>query len=125
MADKGQKTGQCMSPLAFLLYGLVRFYQLVISPMLGPRCRYQPTCSSYAVEALRLHGGLKGGWLAIKRIARCHPWGGFGYDPVPQSMRPGEMPADGAHDHGSGCGCDKNLEAGTDRSDDQGMTSHG
>lgn len=70
---------------AAILLGLVRFYQLVISPLLGPRCRFQPTCSHYAIEAIQRHGGLKGGWLAAKRIARCHPWGGFGYDPVPQS----------------------------------------
>ncbi len=72
------------SLLAWCLVGFVRFYQVVISPLLGPRCRFQPTCSSYALEAIRLHGGVKGGWLAAKRIAKCHPWGGFGYDPVPK-----------------------------------------
>ncbi len=72
------------SPLAVLLMGIVRVYQLVLSPLLGPRCRFQPTCSSYALEAITRHGGIKGGWLATKRIAKCHPWGGFGYDPVPQ-----------------------------------------
>lgn len=61
----------------------IRFYQLCISPMLPQSCRYQPTCSSYAIEAITKHGPLKGGWLALKRIARCHPWGGSGYDPVP------------------------------------------
>ncbi|WP_262694170.1 membrane protein insertion efficiency factor YidD [Kordiimonas aquimaris] len=70
--------------LAVLLSAFVRFYQLVISPLLGPRCRFQPTCSHYTLEAISLHGGLKGGWLAAKRIAKCHPWGGFGYDPVPK-----------------------------------------
>ncbi len=69
--------------LAMPLIGLVRFYRLVISPWLGTNCRYQPTCSSYAIEALQLHGVLKGSWLAAKRIGRCHPWGGSGYDPVP------------------------------------------
>ena len=64
----------------FLL--LIRFYQLVISPMLGPKCRYTPTCSAYTVEALKKHGLLKGGWMGLKRLARCHPWGGSGYDPV-------------------------------------------
>lgn len=63
--------------------GLVRFYQLAISPYFPPRCRYQPTCSAYSIEALQKHGALKGGWLALKRIGRCHPWGGTGYDPVP------------------------------------------
>ena len=66
-----------------LLLLLVRFYQYAISPMLPPRCRYTPTCSQYAVEALQKHGALQGGWLAAKRIGRCHPWGGSGHDPVP------------------------------------------
>ncbi|MBX9891224.1 MAG: membrane protein insertion efficiency factor YidD [Chitinophagaceae bacterium] len=65
----------------FLL--LIRFYQYVISPMIGPKCRYTPTCSAYAHEAINKHGPLKGLWLAIKRISKCHPWGGHGYDPVP------------------------------------------
>lgn len=72
------------SIFALILRLLVRFYQLFISPILGPRCRFQPTCSHYALEAIALHGGLRGGWLAMKRIAKCHPWGGFGYDPVPK-----------------------------------------
>jgi putative membrane protein insertion efficiency factor len=62
---------------------LIRFYQYVISPILGPKCRYTPTCSHYALEALQKHGPVKGLWLAIKRISSCHPWGGHGYDPVP------------------------------------------
>ncbi|WP_262248979.1 membrane protein insertion efficiency factor YidD [Parapedobacter soli] len=62
---------------------LIRAYQLLLSPMLGASCRYTPTCSQYAVEAIRKHGPFKGGWLAVKRIARCHPWGGHGHDPVP------------------------------------------
>lgn len=61
----------------------VKFYQMCISPMLPPACRYTPTCSQYAVEALTVHGPIRGSWLAIKRILRCHPWGGSGYDPVP------------------------------------------
>lgn len=61
----------------------VRFYQRYISPLTPPSCRYTPTCSQYTVEALQKHGPLKGGWLAIKRIASCNPWGGSGYDPVP------------------------------------------
>lgn len=69
--------------LTKLLVGMVRFYQLAISPLFPPSCRYTPTCSAYAVEALRVHGPLRGGWLAIKRISSCHPWGGYGYDPVP------------------------------------------
>ncbi|MCO5247476.1 MAG: membrane protein insertion efficiency factor YidD [Chitinophagales bacterium] len=70
--------------LIFPLLLLIKTYQLFISPMLGPnKCRYQPTCSNYAVEALKKHGLLKGGFYAIKRILSCHPWGGHGYDPVP------------------------------------------
>ncbi|HAD79814.1 membrane protein insertion efficiency factor YidD [Empedobacter falsenii] len=63
---------------------LVRFYQLAISPWMGSNCRFQPTCSSYMIEALKEHGLLKGLWLGTKRIGRCHPWGGHGYDPVPK-----------------------------------------
>lgn len=62
---------------------LIRVYQRVISPLMGPKCRYTPTCSHYAVTALKKYGLFKGMWLAIKRIGRCHPWGGSGYDPVP------------------------------------------
>lgn len=61
----------------------IRIYQKVISPFLPSACRYTPTCSHYAAEALMKHGPFKGGWLAIKRIASCHPWGGHGHDPVP------------------------------------------
>ncbi len=69
--------------LARPLIWLVRLYSFAISPWLGGNCRFQPTCSSYAVEALRVHGALRGGWLTLGRISRCHPWGGSGYDPVP------------------------------------------
>ena len=62
---------------------LICFYQKCISPYLPSSCRYTPTCSQYAVEALKKHGLFKGGWLAFRRILRCHPWGGSGYDPVP------------------------------------------
>lgn len=62
---------------------IIRIYQKLISPMLGSNCRYTPTCSEYAIEALRKHGIFKGVWLAFKRILSCHPWGGHGYDPVP------------------------------------------
>ncbi|TCO25186.1 hypothetical protein EV200_104222 [Pedobacter psychrotolerans] len=65
----------------FLL--LIRIYQYAISPMLGANCRFTPTCSQYGIEAIRKHGPFKGGWMAIKRIGRCHPWGKHGHDPVP------------------------------------------
>lgn len=74
-----------MSPATHTLAVLVKGYRLVISPLLGSNCRFQPTCSSYALEALDKHGALKGGWLAAKRIAKCHPWGGSGIDNVPPS----------------------------------------
>jgi hypothetical protein len=62
---------------------LIRIYQYVISPTLGPKCRFTPTCSQYAVQALQKHGLIKGGWLSVKRISKCRPGGGHGYDPVP------------------------------------------
>ncbi|HAH57711.1 MAG: membrane protein insertion efficiency factor YidD [Lentimicrobium sp.] len=66
-----------------LLVGIIRVYQWAVSPYLPPSCRYTPTCSQYGIEALKKYGPLKGGWLTIKRMASCHPWGGSGYDPVP------------------------------------------
>jgi putative membrane protein insertion efficiency factor len=66
------------------LLGLVWLYQKGISPLLGMNCRFEPSCSAYAAKALREYGGFKGGWLTVKRISRCHPWGGSGYDPVPR-----------------------------------------
>lgn len=65
------------------LIWIVRGYQLAISPLLPPSCRFYPTCSCYAIEALQRHGALKGAWLALRRIARCHPWNPGGHDPVP------------------------------------------
>ncbi|WP_417824054.1 membrane protein insertion efficiency factor YidD [Thalassospira lucentensis] len=77
-------------PLARLLQVAVRGYQLFLSPYIGWSCRYQPTCSAFMMEALARHGAIKGGWMGFKRIMRCHPWGGHGYDPVPE------------------CGCEQN-----------------
>lgn len=70
--------------------GFIRFYQLVISPLLGPRCRFIPTCSEYAKDAIILHGTRKGCWLAIKRLLKCHPLHSGGYDPVPPSCHCGD-----------------------------------
>ena len=63
---------------------LIRFYQIAISPYTPASCRFSPTCSQYSIEALETHGLFRGGWLALKRISKCHPWGGSGYDPVPE-----------------------------------------
>jgi len=66
-----------------LLRGMIRLYQLFLSPLIGPRCRYWPSCSEYAAEAIAIHGPARGLWLALGRLLRCHPWGGSGVDPVP------------------------------------------
>ena len=73
-----------MGPLAFFLHCLVRMYKLVLSPLFGNNCRFTPSCSSYALEALENFGALKGTWLTMKRIIKCHPWGGSGHDPIPK-----------------------------------------
>ncbi len=65
------------------LLGLVWLYRKGLSPLFGANCRFEPSCSTYAEEALRRYGGFRGGWLTLRRIARCHPWGGSGFDPVP------------------------------------------
>ena len=72
-----------MTPAARVLAVPVRLYRATLSPLIGHSCRYQPTCSAYALEALERHGAARGGWLALRRLARCHPLGGAGYDPVP------------------------------------------
>ncbi len=70
--------------MRMILRGLIRLYQLILSPILPGSCRYAPSCSHYAAEAIGTHGVIRGSWLAVKRIVRCHPWGGEGYDPVPE-----------------------------------------
>jgi putative membrane protein insertion efficiency factor len=66
-----------------VLIAVIRAYQLALSPHIAPACRYEPTCSAYAIEAVARHGVMRGARLAVGRVGRCHPWGGFGYDPVP------------------------------------------
>lgn len=73
--------------LSYPLIGMVKFYQNFISPLTPATCRYTPTCSQYTLEALKKYGAFKGGWLSIKRIASCNPWGGSGYDPVPDKLQ--------------------------------------
>lgn len=75
--------------LAWPMLLLVHMYRLLISPWLGVNCRFQPSCSAYTIEALKTHGAFRGTRLAIARIARCHPWGGSGYDPVPDAKQNG------------------------------------
>jgi len=78
------------NPLAWavgrLMLGLIWGYRLLVSPLLGPSCRYLPTCSDYAAQAIARHGGWRGFWLALARISRCHPWGSHGFDPVPETL---------------------------------------
>ena len=64
---------------------LIRCYQWLLSPVLGSNCRFHPTCSEYAAQAITAHGAVRGTWLALRRIGRCHPWGGYGFDPVPET----------------------------------------
>ena len=80
-----------------LLIGLLRMYQLILSPMLGQNCRFYPSCSSYAIEALRVHGAARGSLLSARRVCKCHPWHEGGVDPVP--------PTRGEHDSTTACGC--------------------
>jgi len=72
---------------ARMLIGAISVYRWVLSPVLPQTCRFHPTCSAYAIDAVQTHGPARGAWLALRRIARCHPWGGQGYDPVPHSDR--------------------------------------
>lgn len=83
-----------VSLAAWPLIALVRLYQVALSPLMAGHCRFRPTCSRYSIEAFRMHGAIRGSWLTARRILRCHPLGGFGYDPVPP--KPVESITDGA-----------------------------
>ena len=85
-----------MNPIGQAMRGTIRLYQLVVSPILPSNCRFMPSCSAYAMEAIHRHGPLAGSWLATKRICRCHPWNDGGYDPVPQPS----PDLDSSHHHG-------------------------
>ena len=83
MSSGSGRDVRALSPAGWLLVGLLTFYRRFISPLLGPRCRFYPSCSAYALEAVQVHGALKGSWLAIRRLSRCHPFHAGGIDPVP------------------------------------------
>jgi uncharacterized protein len=90
----------CARVASVTMQAVLRTYQLLISPLLPPSCRYLPTCSDYAIEALAQHGPLWGSTLALRRLARCHPWGGSGYDPVPvRQSKPAKCPRVPARAH--------------------------
>ncbi|MEM7160912.1 MAG: membrane protein insertion efficiency factor YidD [Bacteroidota bacterium] len=76
-----------MNPFQYILIFFVRIYQNVLSPLFPSTCRYQPTCSTYMIEAIREWGAIRGTWLGLKRIGRCHPWGNSGHDPVPKKIK--------------------------------------
>ena len=88
MAEAQRDQHRRISILAWAMIVLIRGYQLTLSAFLGRQCRFLPTCSEYAREAVARHGALAGAWLAVRRIGRCHPWGGSGYDPVPKPNLP-------------------------------------
>jgi putative membrane protein insertion efficiency factor len=86
----------------YVLIALLRGYRAVISPLYGQVCRYHPSCSAYALEAVQVHGSLKGSWLAVRRLGRCHPWAAGGYDPGPPQNRPADRPTAGTAPRATG-----------------------
>lgn len=89
----GQIRDGVRSTVAGALIGLVRLYRWTVSPWLGPRCRFEPTCSRYAIAAIRRFGPARGGLMALRRLCRCHPWGASGYDPVPEVSEEDSRPS--------------------------------
>ncbi|NVI90218.1 membrane protein insertion efficiency factor YidD [Actinomadura sp. BRA 177] len=87
------ETGRRPGPVATVLILLIRAYRRFLSPLLGQQCRFHPTCSAYGLEALQVHGALRGTWLTARRIARCHPFNPGGYDPVPPKKTSGKPPS--------------------------------
>ena len=90
-------------PMRWLLIGLLRGYRVAISPLYGQVCRYHPSCSAYALDAVTTHGSLRGSWLTVRRLSRCHPWAAGGYDPVPPPKSPVREPAVPPRDHAGPC----------------------
>ena len=88
--------------MKYVLIALLRGYRAVISPLYGQVCRYHPSCSAYALEAVQVHGSLQGSWLAVRRLGRCHPWAPGGYDPVPPRNRPADRSTAGTAPHATG-----------------------
>lgn len=86
-AEPGRQAEAGPSAGARMLMGTIAGYRRFISPLLGPHCRFAPSCSAYALEAVREHGALRGSWLAVRRLARCHPFNPGGFDPVPPAAR--------------------------------------
>ena len=91
--------------MSWVLRVLIRIYQLTVAPLLGPRCRFYPSCSQYGMEAIARHGALTGSWLTIKRIARCHPWNAGGYDPAPEALNLPSLNLTHPHKDHSSCCC--------------------
>ena len=87
MTSGAGPSGRKLSPAGWLLVGLLTGYRRFVSPLLGPRCRFYPSCSAYALEAVQVHGALRGSWLALRRLSRCHPFHAGGIDPVPGTGR--------------------------------------
>jgi len=98
-----------MNPLAFVMRGLIKGYQWFISPILPGSCRFYPSCSSYALQAIETHGALKGGWLGLKRIGRCHPWNDGGIDLVPGTEAHHHHTHDSHIQDGTCCGMDHKV----------------